>query len=49
VRLNAILDDVVGTSVDEAGNAIDVTGVRVVLVRADTPSGYRVLTAFPQP
>ncbi|KRE97414.1 hypothetical protein ASG76_01435 [Nocardioides sp. Soil774] len=48
-RLNVVLDHVTGTSVDAAGSARQVRGVRLILVRADTPSGYRILTAFPQP
>jgi hypothetical protein len=48
-RLDSVLDHVTGMSVDAAGTAREVSGVRVILVRADTPSGYRVLTAFPQP
>ena len=48
-RLDLNLDDVTGTSVDADGASRDVSGVRVILLRADTPSGYRVLTAFPQP
>jgi hypothetical protein len=49
MRLDLTLDHVTGISVDAAGGVHDVSGVRVILVRADTPSGYRVLTAFPQP
>jgi hypothetical protein len=49
MRLDLTLDDVTGISVDAAGQVHDVSGVRIILVRADTPSGYRVLTAFPQP
>jgi hypothetical protein len=49
LRLDATLDQITGVSVNGAGAAQIVSGVRVVLVRADTPSGYRVLTAFPQP
>jgi hypothetical protein len=48
-RLDSVLEHVTGTSVDAAGTAREVSGVRVILVRAHTPSGYRVLTAFPQP
>jgi hypothetical protein len=49
VRLEMTLDHVTGMSVDAAGRVHHVSGVRLILVRADTPSGYRVLTAFPQP
>lgn len=48
-RLDVALDHVTGMSVDGSGRARDVSGVRVILVRADTPAGYRILTAFPQP
>jgi hypothetical protein len=48
-RLDLTLDHAAGMSVDAAGRVRDVSGVRVILVRADTTSGYRVLTAFPQP
>ncbi len=50
LRINAVLPEVVGVSVDAAGNVRHVTGVRVILVRSnETESGYRVVTTFPQP
>lgn len=48
-RLDLSLDGVIGVSVDAAGTARDVSGIRIILVRADTAPGYRILTAFPQP
>lgn len=50
LRLDAVLEDVTGVSVNAAGAAQRVQGIRIILLRApDSPSGYRILTAFPQP
>ena len=50
LRLDAVLEGVTGVSVSAAGAAQRVHGIRIILVRAsDSPSGYRILTAFPQP
>lgn len=50
LRIDVALDRSTGTSVDAAGVAHDVSGVRLILRRTDqTESGYRIHTAFPQP
>lgn len=50
MRLDVLLDQITGTSVNASGAAQRVQSVRIVLERSvDTPTGYRILTAFPQP
>jgi hypothetical protein len=50
LQIDELLDEATGISVDAAGVVHRVHGVRIILVRTpDSPSGYRVLTAFPQP
>ena len=47
---HADLDEATGITMDPAGVASKVSGVRVVLVRdGRMPEGYRIKTAFPQP
>lgn len=50
LRIDAVLDEITGLCVTAAGACRRVQGIRIILVRtADSPSGYRILTAFPQP
>ena len=50
LRIDALLDRTTGTSVNAAGEAHGVSGVRIILRRTGaTESGYRIHTAFPQP
>lgn len=50
LRIDAAFGRITGISVDAAGVTRKVTGVRIILVRSgDTPTGFRILTAFPQP
>lgn len=50
LRIDELLRQTTGTSVDAAGVAHPVLGVRLILRRTDlTESGYRIHTAFPQP
>lgn len=50
LRLDAVLNEATGTSVSATGATHRVHGIRIILVRAEGgPSGYRILTSFPQP
>ena len=50
LRIDVDIGDITGLSVDAASASHSVQGIRVVLVRSlQSPSGYRILTAFPQP
>ena len=50
LRVDTVLSTVTGVSVNAAGTIQRVQGVRIILARsAESPSGYRILTAFPQP
>ncbi|MDF1604058.1 RNase A-like domain-containing protein [Nocardioides sp. YIM 152315] len=49
-RLDAVLDEATGISVDRAGVVTEVKGIRIVLVRESSmPEGYWIKTAFPEP
>lgn len=49
-RIDDVLDRVIGVSIDRAGDAIEVRGLRVVLVRdPQMPEGYWIKTAYPTP
>ncbi len=50
LRIDGMLSEVTGLSATGAAAAHRVRGIRVILVRApESPSGYRIVTAFPQP
>ena len=50
LRINAQLGQITGICVTPTGASQLVEGVRIILVRAgESSSGYRILTAFPQP
>jgi hypothetical protein len=50
LRIDHVLDDVTGISVNRAGEIEQVKGIRLILVRDPSmPEGYWIKTSFPQP
>lgn len=49
-KINVDLGRITGLSVNRAGEVLEVSGIRLILVKDSTmPEGYLIRTAFPQP